>query len=64
MGQIAGAGPGRDRRAADFAGAYWWVGKAAGEGKPFTAYPLADLDHVFKRMRSGESAEEIFASEE
>ena len=40
------------------------IGKAAAEGKPPTVCPLADLDHVFKLMRSGESAEEIFASEE
>ena len=47
-----------------FMGSYHWVGKAVHEGKPNTFYPLADLDHVFKRMRSGESAEEIFAGEE
>ncbi len=46
-----------------FIGSLWWASKAAKEGKPYTLYPLADLDHVFKRIRSGESAEEIFAQE-
>ena len=43
-----------------FLGFLFWANKAVTEGKPHTFYPLADLDHVFKRIRLGESAEEIF----
>ena len=43
-----------------FLGSLFWANKAISEGKAHTDYPLADLDSVFRRMRSGELAEEIF----